>query len=121
MVDRPKIGRVRPRRTGALLALVITTSMVAAVTVACAPPPTPAPNPNNIANMTDEQADARLVTDLPKIEAAFADPRVVEQIPAEYRDSTMTWVNKLKTVDGRQEFIDQMRADAITQRGGFRG
>ena len=63
--------------TGRRIRFVVIGVAVATVgmVVGCTPPDKPkVPDPNNIANMTDEQVDQQLLVALPKVEAAVEDP-----------------------------------------------
>lgn len=86
---------------------------------ACTPEsPTP-PDPDNIANLTDEQAEAELADALPDVEAALSDPDVLAEIPEEYADHVDSVLTKLRTVEGRAELVDDLRDESLELRGGF--
>ena len=108
-----------PRRPSAI-AVFLATSLFAMGAVACAPPAPPAPaDPNNIANLTDSAVDAKLVSALPDVETAFADPAVLAQIPEENRASVLATVDKMRTADGRAQLTRELRNASYLEQGGF--
>ncbi len=110
-----------PRGSWRLAVAVTCLALVATAVVACAPQqPAKAPDPNNIANLTDAQVDARLVDALPDLQAAFSDQKILAGVPAENQAAVRDLVAKMGTEDGRAVLIKELRDAAATQTGGFK-
>ncbi len=115
MTKRPTTRPI-PRRWSAV-AVFLATSLFAMVTVACTPPPPT--DPINIGNLSNEAAATKLADALPGLEAAFADPSVIAEIPEENRAQVTGVLTKLRTAAGRAELVRTLRTEAYEVQGGF--
>ena len=127
------MGSTRPtQRISArarLGAVAAATALLAAILAGCTQPPasTPPPAPTVIQKMTDEQADAKLAELAPTIQANFADPAVLANIPVSQREQIGRIVAGLGSRSVRAGIIPQLRAIAAsppvmpTQTEGFTG